>query len=121
MQRPRNARFGFPLRILCVSSAHLCGETHRLHFMTPTEIPTQWIRPDWPAPSNVRAFVTTRHGGVSTGEHASMNLGLHSGDERANVEKNRAIVRAVLPSDPRWMKQGHGIPVAALTGTLAAE
>ena len=77
-------------------------------------IPTEWLKPDWPAPPNVRAFVTTRHGGMSTGEYASMNLGLNSGDDRANVEGNRAIVHAHLPSAPRWMKQVHGIEVADL-------
>ena len=24
-----------------------------------------WITPEWPAPANVRAFITTRSGGVS--------------------------------------------------------
>jgi YfiH family protein len=82
--------------------------------MTTPEIPTEWIKPDWPASPNVRAFVTTRHGGVSTGEYASMNLGLHSGDDAANVAKNRAIVREHLPSAPRWMAQVHGVAVADL-------
>ena len=77
-------------------------------------IPAQWLKPDWPSPPNVRAFVTTRHGGVSTGEYASMNLGLHSGDDRANVARNRAIVGEHLASAPRWMKQVHGIEVADL-------
>ena len=34
-----------------------------------------WIVPDWPAPPGVRAFATTRAGGVSKGEYASLNLG----------------------------------------------
>ena len=82
--------------------------------MTPAEIPAEWIEPDWAAPGNVRAFVTTRAGGVSKGEYAAMNLGLHSGDERANVERNREIVRTHLPSAPRWMAQVHGIAVCDL-------
>ncbi len=77
-------------------------------------LPAEWIKPDWPAPANVRAFVTTRLGGVSAGEYASMNLGLDSGDDAANVARNRLIVRAVLPSPPVWMKQVHGIEVADL-------
>ena len=68
----------------------------------------EWLVPDWPAPANVRAFVTTRAGGVSEGEHASMNLGLTSGDEPGKVARNRAIVRASLPGDPTWLAQGHG-------------
>jgi polyphenol oxidase len=71
-----------------------------------------WLAPEWPAPSSVHAFVTTRAGGVSEGEHASMNLGLSSGDRPENVERNRAIVRAALPADPRYLRQVHGIVVA---------
>jgi YfiH family protein len=77
-------------------------------------IPAEWIVPDWDAPSNVRAFVTTRHGGVSSGEYASMNLGERSGDDAAHVARNRAIVQELLPSTPRWMSQVHGASVADL-------
>jgi len=75
-------------------------------------VPHGWLVPDWPAPARVRAFVTTRAGGVSEGEHASMNLGLSSGDRAEHVERNRAIVRAELPADPRYIRQVHGIDVA---------
>jgi YfiH family protein len=74
----------------------------------------EWIVPDWGAPSNVRAFVTTRHGGVSGGEFASMNLGTRAGDDIADVARNRLIVREHLPSTPRWMMQVHGVEVADL-------
>jgi YfiH family protein len=77
-------------------------------------IPRGWIVPDWPAPPRVRAFVTTRHGGVSRGEYASMNLGATSGDEPRDVARNRAIVRGHLPTEPRWMAQVHGVEVADL-------
>jgi YfiH family protein len=74
----------------------------------------QWLIPDWPAPARVRAFVTTRDGGVSGGEYASMNLGSRSGDDVANVARNRLIVRSQLPATPRWMAQVHGAEVADL-------
>ena len=77
-------------------------------------LPAEWITPDWPAPPNVRAFVTTRHGGVSSGEYATMNLGTRGGDEAGNVARNRLIVREHLPSMPRWMAQVHGATVADL-------
>ncbi len=84
-----------------------------------------WIVPDWDAPRGVRAFVTTRTGGVSEGEYASMNLGLSSGDDPARVEANRARVRAALPGDPRYLRQVHGIEVADLdragSDTLTAD
>jgi YfiH family protein len=77
-------------------------------------LPASWLMPDWPAPTHVRAFVTTREGGVSVGEYASMNLGQSSGDDPASVARNRAIVRALLPSDPVWLAQVHGRDVADL-------
>ena len=75
-----------------------------------------WITPDWQAPANVRAFVTTRAGGVSEGEYASLNLGMNSGDEPDRVARNRAIVRAHLPADPFFLAQVHGT-VVLKTGT----
>ncbi len=77
-------------------------------------LPEDWIVPEWPAPARVRAFVTTRHGGVSRGEHGTLNLGSRCGDEPAAVARNREIVRAHLPSAPRWMVQVHGNEVADL-------
>lgn len=73
-----------------------------------------WIVPDWPAPPRVKAFVTTRSGGVSAGAYASMNLGLSSGDDPASVARNRATVRALLPAEPAWLAQVHGTDVADL-------
>ncbi len=73
-----------------------------------------WIIPDWPAPAKVRAFVTTRAGGVSAGAYASLNLGGSSGDDPANVQRNRRVVRRFLPATPRWMAQVHGAAVADL-------
>jgi YfiH family protein len=77
-------------------------------------LPAGWIVPDWPVPGGVRAFVTTRAGGVSTGEYASMNLGGNSGDDPKSVAANRLIVREHLPSMPRWLAQVHGTGVADL-------
>ena len=76
--------------------------------------PADWLVPDWPAPARVRAFVTTRAGGVSEGEYASMNLGYSSGDAPERVAENRRLVRQRLPGDPIYMKQVHGIGVADL-------
>ena len=77
-----------------------------------------WIRPDWSAPPNVHAVITTRGGGASRGPygvpphgHGGMNIGLGSGDDLADVTANRALLRASLPSDPRWLNQVHGASV----------
>jgi YfiH family protein len=72
---------------------------------------SDWIRPDWPAPPHVRAMITTRAGGVSSGPYSSFNLGLSTGDEDAAVETNRARLRALVPGEPRWLKQVHGARV----------
>jgi YfiH family protein len=66
------------------------------------------IYPDWPAPSRVRAFTTTRRGGVSKGEWRSLNFGLACGDEPTDVATNREKLRAILPADPLWLRQVHG-------------
>jgi len=71
-------------------------------------VQTEFIVPDWPAPANVRALVTTRHGGVSAGPYASLNLGDHVGDDPAAVAENRRLLRARLPAEPVWLKQVHG-------------
>jgi polyphenol oxidase len=77
-------------------------------------LPRDWIVPDWPAPAGVRAFVTTRDGGVSEGEHGSLNLGASSGDDPARVAANRLAVCAHLPSPPCWLSQVHGAATADL-------
>ena len=69
---------------------------------------SEWIVPDWPVPPNVRAFVTTRAGGVSAAPYDGFNLGTRCGDEAAAVRANRAQLRAGLPSEPAWLRQVHG-------------
>ncbi len=78
--------------------------------------PAQWILPDWPAPANVRALITTRTGGVSPGPWGSadgggMNLGDSCGDTPQNVAANRRRLREFLPAEPCWLKQVHGTAV----------
>jgi YfiH family protein len=71
----------------------------------------RWIIPEWPAPAAVRSLITTRHGGVSRGAFASLNLGAHVGDDAAAVAANRARVVASVGAEPRWMAQVHGTAV----------
>lgn len=70
------------------------------------------IRPQWEAPVQVNAFVTTRSGGISSHPYASLNLGEHVGDDLGNVLANRLAVRAHLPSDPIWLNQTHSTTVS---------
>ncbi len=83
-----------------------------------------WITPQWPAPANVKAFITTRSGGISTGPLASLNLGYKAGDDPAAVAQNRARVEALMPQPPKWLAQMHGVRVVdadQTTGTAEAD
>jgi len=71
-----------------------------------------WIVPDWPVPLSVHALMTTRHGGVSRGPLATMNLGAHAGDTDDALAENRRRLRSILPAEPRWLSQVHGTAVA---------
>jgi len=82
------------------------------------------IVPDWPVSPRVSALVTTRHGGVSAGRYASLNLGAASvgrpgGDTPDAVRENRRRLRAVLPADPVWLAQVHGSVVHRADGADA--
>jgi hypothetical protein len=73
----------------------------------------------WPglAGPGVDAGVTTRHGGVSTGPYASLNLGLHVGDRPEAVLANRSRVAAAFgagPQDLVFCAQPHGRTVAVV-------
>lgn len=65
----------------------------------------------------VQAVVTSRAGGVSTGPYATLNLGLHVGDDPALVVENRrraaALIGATL-DDLVFMRQTHGRNVAVV-------
>ena len=79
------------------------------------------IAASWPAPDNVKAFTSTRHGGVSQGEFASLNLGGHVGDSDADVQANRQLFSSgvAMPGTLVWLNQVHGTHVAVLPSSQA--
>ena len=80
-----------------------------------TEPPADWLRPNWPAPPNVRALVTTRDGPAwSQTSPYGFNVGSRCSDDPAAVARNRAYLRDALdlPSPPCWLHQVHGTQVA---------
>ena len=79
------------------------------------------IQPDWPAPANIRAFTTTRKGGVSHGPWRSLNLGGNCGDDPQHVIENRELLRQLLPEKPHWLRQVHGTTVVTLDGGNEAQ
>ncbi|OGO93449.1 MAG: hypothetical protein A3F41_01025 [Coxiella sp. RIFCSPHIGHO2_12_FULL_44_14] len=72
---------------------------------------SDYIFPDWPAPSIVRAVTTTRHSGYSQPPYDSFNLAGHVGDDHSTLHKNRAQLMQdlPLPREPCWLHQVHGV------------
>ena len=60
----------------CASSRRCPRTSRRCSRRCAHEPAREWLVPDWPAPARVRAFVTTRAGGVSEGEYALDEPGL---------------------------------------------
>jgi hypothetical protein len=80
------------------------------------------VIPDWPAPPNIRAVVTTRRlPGSSKPPFDRFNLGVRAGDEAAAVVANRRALDEMLelPEAPRWLRQVHGIDVHDADALLA--
>jgi len=75
-----------------------------------TQVPHDWIRPDWPAPATVHAVVTTRQGGASRSPWDSFNPAAHVGDDPQSVAANRQSLqrRMGYPQPVQWMQQVHG-------------
>jgi polyphenol oxidase len=68
----------------------------------------------WEAPGPYRVVFSTREGGVSLGPYASLNLGLRTHDEPANVEENRRRICAEVEAEPARLalnRQVHGTTV----------
>ncbi len=75
-----------------------------------------FIIPEWPAPPNVRAVVTTRVGGVSVAPFDSFNLAFHVNDNAVAVVENRRKLLTALNEiapcgPPQWLQQVHGTEV----------
>lgn len=65
----------------------------------------------------VRTFFSTREGGASSGAYASLNMGFSTGDDRANVKKNRRSLFDFIGEDgycEAVPHQVHGADVACV-------
>jgi len=67
------------------------------------------LRPVWPAPPQVQALMTDRHGGVSQAPWDSMNVGDHVGDSLQNTRVNRQLLRDAIGTRPVFLNQVHGV------------
>ena len=57
---------------------------------------------------------TTRSGGFSAPPYASLNLGLHVGDDEAAVARNRAVLNDAMAARPVFLNQVHGTQTRSL-------
>jgi YfiH family protein len=95
------------------------------------EAAMEMLVPDWrDVPSNVRALMTLRRGGVSRTPYddgaggGGFNLGTHVGDDPEAVRQNRAALRKLVPAEPAWLSQVHGTDVldaATVSGAPTAD
>ncbi len=70
-----------------------------------------FIRPDWPAPSNILA-VSTLRGNKGDTPYGTGNYALHVGDDPQKVLKNRSALQQFLGVQSiSWMTQVHGTTV----------
>ncbi|WP_430461681.1 peptidoglycan editing factor PgeF [Thalassolituus sp. LLYu03] len=76
------------------------------------------LTPDWQLPSGVRAAVTLRAAGFSTGAYASNNLAHHVGDDPLAVARNRRQLLQNMPGATaiQWLNQIHSPDVAEACG-----
>ena len=81
------------------------------------------IRPNWPAPTNVQVYISSRRGGESTGPFADFNLATHVGDSPAAVAANRQRLAGLTGVDRwQWLRQVHGVRMLQATAaTVVAE
>ncbi|PIE41404.1 MAG: multi-copper polyphenol oxidoreductase [Gammaproteobacteria bacterium] len=73
----------------------------------------QWIEPDWPAPQQVKAVVSTRAGNISTPPYDGFNTAAHVGAPPQQVEQCRKLFQQQfqIKTAPQWLDQVHGVNV----------
>lgn len=76
----------------------------------------EFLSAKWAVSNKVRAFSTTRQGGVSLPPFDSLNLGDHVNDDSKSVERNRCLLKeaANLPQFPLYLNQIHSTRVIEL-------
>ena len=91
--------------------------------MVLNDMASNFLTPAWGDRAlDVGALSTLRSGGISAGAYddseggGGFNLGAHVGDRLAYVQRNRALLRSLLPGDPVWLSQVHGTMVVDAAG-----
>lgn len=76
----------------------------------------KFIVPQWPAPENVVALISTR-GNITSNDasdFSAFNLGDHVGDAPEVVKKNREMFSHTLGASIQWLKQTHSTDILEL-------
>jgi len=80
-----------------------------------------WIYPNWPAPDNVHALVTTRGAcktnAVPESAYSNFNVALHVGDNQETVLKHRAALAEninLANNNLCWLHQIHGQKIVSV-------
>lgn len=76
-----------------------------------------FMQPAWAGEAELAAGFTTRNGGSSRPPYNSLNLGFGSGDQRSQVEANRAVVARSFGLEPHLLltvKQVHGSEILVI-------
>ncbi|MEL0640877.1 peptidoglycan editing factor PgeF [Pseudoalteromonas aliena] len=68
----------------------------------------------WQRLDSVATLSTTREGGASKAPFSNMNLGLHVGDNKRHVLKNRTLLNSHLPNPAVWLNQTHSAEVVVV-------
>ena len=80
--------------------------------MSQSSLSCEFITPDWPAPANVKALVTTRVGGPCKAPYDAFNVGDYVGDNPADVaECRRQLAQHAGDTRFHWLAQVHGTTV----------
>ncbi len=74
------------------------------------------IHAEWAVSPKVIAFATTRKGGVSIAPYASLNVGMHVGDDPVAVAENRRLLTqgSLADSHWQWLDQVHSNEVVVV-------
>lgn len=75
-----------------------------------------FLIPDWKMATSIAAITSTREHGVSKAPYSGLNLGMHVGDDPADVITNRQrlVTASNMPSQPVWLNQTHSTDVAVI-------
>lgn len=75
----------------------------------------------WDAPGPYRVAFSTRHGGISEGPYASLNLGVLTDDSAENAHENRRRLCAAVGTDAESLAMNRQVHAATVNRAVAGE